>query len=163
MRHALILVVVLVAGCASKQRQGDELMDSVMTYNEGVRWERLAAAATRVPPAERDDFVDERDQLAEDLRISDWEIKRVRQRGERRAEIHVKYTWYRDDEGIVHETHAMQRWERRGRAWLIVGEERLRGDEMPGLTDGPEDEGEGEEPPEDSEEELGSREPAAPM
>jgi hypothetical protein len=114
-----------------------------MTYNDGIRWDRLAVAASRVPPAEREDFVDEKDELGEDLKITDWEVKRVKaERG--KARVHVEYTWYLDDEGIVRETHAIQRWEQRGSAWLMVGERRLRGAEMPGLDD-PEPEEETEE------------------
>jgi hypothetical protein len=43
--------------------------------------------------------------------------------------------------GIVHETHARQSWERKGKAWLIVDERRTRGEEMPGLAEDEEDEG----------------------
>jgi hypothetical protein len=137
MRRALA-TIVLLAGCGAAPKSGEDLMTSVRTYNEGVRWDRLTAAASRVPPAEREDFVDERDELAEDLKISDWEVKRVSDKGRDRAYVHVKYTWYRSDEGIVHETHARQMWERKGKAWLIVGEQRTRGEEMPGLAEPPE-------------------------
>lgn len=143
MRYAILFSVVFAA-CGGPQRaSGEDLVMSVTTYNDGLRWERLAVAASRVPLAEREDFVDERDQLAETLKITDWEIKRVRDEAPGRARVHVKYTWYATDEGIVHETHAMQAWQRKGKAWLIVDERRLRGDEMPGLAE-PEPEADGE-------------------
>jgi hypothetical protein len=125
----------LAVGCGAAPKQGEDLMTSVRTYHEGIRWERLTAAASRVPPAEREDFVDERDELAEDLKITDWEVKRVADKGDDEAFVHVKYTWYLADVGTVHETHARQRWERKGKAWLIVEEERTRGEEMPGLAE----------------------------
>jgi hypothetical protein len=129
-----LLLSVFLAGCGATRKRGEALMESVTVYNDGIRWDRLAVAASRVPAAGRDEFVDERDQLGDDLKITDWEVKRVRQDG-RRARVHVEYTWYRDDEGIVRETHAVQRWEQRGKVWLIVDERRLRGAEMPGLAE----------------------------
>jgi hypothetical protein len=136
----IVTLSVLLAACGAAPKRGEDLMESVMTYNDGIRWDRLAVAASRVPPAEREDFVDEKDELGEDLKITDWEVKRVKsEKG--KARVHIEYTWYRDDEGIVRETHAIQQWEQRGSAWLMVGERRLRGAEMPGLDD--------EEPEED--------------
>jgi hypothetical protein len=35
----------------------------------------------------------------------------------------------------VHETHALQTWERHGKVWWMVDEARLRGAEMPGLAE----------------------------
>lgn len=134
---AFVVISGFLGACGPAPTRGEALLESVTTYNDGVRWDRLAIAASRVPPAERDEFVDERDELAEDLEITDWEVKRVRQEGAARARVHVKYTWYRSDEGVVHETHADQRWERRGKAWLILEEHRLRGEPMPGLAEPP--------------------------
>ena len=42
-------------------------------------------------------------------------------------------SWYKDSEGTLHETQAVQTWELHGKAWLMVDESRLRGAEMPGL------------------------------
>ncbi|HUQ05184.1 MAG TPA: hypothetical protein VM261_21925 [Kofleriaceae bacterium] len=122
---------ILLAGCGATPR-GETLMDAVRTYNDGVRWERFTAAAGRVPSRERDQFLDEREELAEDLRISDYEVVRVKDKGES-ADVQVKLTWYKDSEGTVRETWARQAWERHGKAWRIVEESRVRGAEMPGL------------------------------
>lgn len=133
----LLPVLVLAAACAPPAGGGYALTDAVRTYTEGVRWERFEAAAAVVPPRERDAFLDERDELADDLRITDTEIVRVTERGNR-AEVQVRLSWYRDDEGVVRESVALQRWERQGKAWRLVAEWRARGDEMPGLREAPE-------------------------
>ena len=125
--------IAAVTACGGAA-QRDLLMESVHTYNEGVRWERFTAAAAVVPPAERDDFLDEREALADDLRITDVEIVRVAARGER-ADIQVKMSWYLDSRGTVNETWVRQRWERQGAAWRVVDERRVRGDAMPGLAE----------------------------
>jgi hypothetical protein len=135
---ALISALVLglaAAGCGAPQRSGEELSESVRQFNEGVRWERFAVAAAAIPPHDRSQFVDEMDQRATDLKITDYEVVQVDSRGERTARVHVKLTWYKASEGTVHETHAVQTWERHGKAWWMVDEMRLRGTEMPGLAE----------------------------
>ncbi len=117
--------------CAHAPR-GQPLMDAVRTYNDGVRWSRFTAAASAVPARQRDAFLDEREELAEDLRITDYEVVRVKDTGDA-ANVHIKVTWYMDSEGTVRETWAAQSWERHGKAWRIVDERRVRGYEMPGL------------------------------
>jgi len=75
------------------------------------------------------------DQRAEDVKITDYDVVRVEPRGEREAHVQVKLSWYKPSENTVHETHAMQTWERHGKVWLMVDETRLRGAEMPGLPE----------------------------
>ena len=134
MRIVPILLVLAAAACGHAPKS-EGLLDTVRTYNDGVRWVRFAAAAVAVPPAERETFLDERDELSEDLEITDYEVVRVKQ-GDDRAEIQVKLTWYKQSEGTVHDTWARQTWERQGKAWRIVAEQRVRGASMPGLPDG---------------------------
>ncbi len=131
---ALVAALALaLAGCGGGQ-QREALMASVTTYNEGVRWERFSAAAAAVPPAERDAFLDEREALADDLKITDYEVVRVAEKGAR-AEVQVKVTWFLDSRGSVHDTWVRQRWERQGHTWRVVDERRVRGEAMPGVAE----------------------------
>jgi len=131
-----VLIMVLVAGCGAPQvRSENDLAESVRQFNDGVRWERFGVAATSIPPPERSRFVDEMDQRAEDVKITDYDVVRVEPRGEREAHVQVKLSWYKPSENTVHETHAMQTWERHGKSWLMVDEIRVRGAEMPGLPE----------------------------
>jgi hypothetical protein len=123
------------AGCGASQHRTETLTETVRSYNDGVRWERFAVAAVAVPPAERPEFVDDMDARAKDLRISDYEIVKVDPKGDKLAMVQVKLSWYLDSVGTLRETHAMQTWERKGKGWWIVKEERFRGDEMPGLPE----------------------------
>ena len=131
-----ILITILVAGCGAPQVHGEpDLSESIRSFNDGVRWGRFAAAATALPPPQRSQFVDEMDERADDLKITDYEVVKVDPRGEREAHVQIKLSWYKNSEGTVHETHAMQTWERRGKSWLMVDEIRVRGAEMPGLPE----------------------------
>jgi hypothetical protein len=149
--YAALLVLAAVAGvaggaglggCGAAQREPEPLDQAVRVYNEGLRWQRFDEAASRLPADRRDDFLDQRDQLHDDLRISDYDVIRVRYDGkQRRARVQVKYTWYLESRGVVHETHAVQTWHRGAEIWVMRGERHLRGETMPGLK-GSEDEDE---------------------
>jgi hypothetical protein len=130
-----VLITVVFFACGAQVRSENDLSESIRTFNEGVRWERFSSAATSIPPPQRSQFVDEMDQRASDLKITDYEIVNVVPRGDREARVQIKLSWYRVSEGTVRETHAIQTWERHGKIWLMVEESRLRGAEMPGLPD----------------------------
>lgn len=137
MRAAVIAILMLGCGAAMPHDEPD-LFESVRLFNDGVRWERFSNAAGAIPPKERSQFVDEMDQRASDLKITDYEVVRVDPHGEREAKVQVKLSWYKGSEGMLRETHAVQTWERHGKSWWMVDEIRLRGAEMPGLSERPE-------------------------
>ena len=126
-----------LAACGGARQDADTLQESILNYNEGVRWERFESAATSLPPKLRSEFVDEMDQRAKDLNISQYDIVRVDKPTKKTAKVHLKFAWFKDSEGTLRETHAVQTWERHGKMWWMVEETRLRGDEMPGLLDPP--------------------------
>lgn len=134
-RFALAAALALGAtACGSAPKSGETLMESLFTYHEGIRWQRFAAAAGRLPPDERSHFIDEWDERSRDLKVTDYEIVDVVQRGDE-ATVQVKISWYGDTEGKLHDTHARQSWQRRGKTWILIDEVRARGPQMPGLTE----------------------------
>ena len=130
-----MLLVLLLTACGAAPRAGDTLVDSIRAYNDGVRWGRFEVAASHIPAKERSQFVDDSDERAKDLKITQYDVVNVEQKGEREAKVHIKMEWYSDREGTVHETHAVQQWEKRGKDWMMVDESRLKGTEMPGLPE----------------------------
>src|SRR6476659_9312040 len=127
-----LLFAMVLAGCGGMQ-QPEPLTEAVRSYNDGVRWERFEIAAVHVPPKQRSAFVDGADQRAHDLKITDYDVVKVEPRGEKEARVQIKMSWYKESEGTVHETQAVQTWEKHGKGWLMVDETRVRGPEMPGL------------------------------
>lgn len=138
MKATGLLVLLTLGACATAQSNSDALQESILSYNDGVRWERFETAATVLPPKQRSAFVDEMDLRAKDLKISEYDVIRVDKASAKVAKVHVKLGWYMETEGTLKETHAMQTWERHGRSWWMVEQTRLRGAEMPGLMDRPE-------------------------
>lgn len=132
---SLVVALALAGGCGASAKNTETLTESIRAFNDGVRWQRFSLAANAIPPKERGKFVDEMDQRAEDLRITDYEIVRVDSQGPRVAKVQIKISWYLDSEGTLRETHAVQTWELHGKQWWMVEATRLRGDEMPGLVE----------------------------
>jgi len=131
----LVLALALAACGSSAATNKETLTESIKSYNDGIRWGRFDAAATLRPPRERSQFADDMDKRAKDVKITDYDIVRVDEKGDRLAKVQIKMSWYNDLEGTLHETHSMQTWERHGKAWLMVEEARFRGSEMPGLAE----------------------------
>lgn len=130
-----LALATAATACGGAEKPMDSLTETVRAYNDGVRWGRFTTAAAYIPAAQRAERVDEWDQRAKDLDITDYEILNVIAHGDRNAKVEVKVSWYKESEGTLHETHAVQTWERRGKTWLMVDEARLRGTEMPGLPE----------------------------
>ena len=84
---------------APRQQPASTLADAVRSYNEGVRWERFEIAAVHVPPKQRSQFVDDADERAKDVKITEYDVVKVEQKGEREAEVQIKMSWYKDSEG----------------------------------------------------------------
>ena len=131
-----VLVAVIAGGCGPSAKRLTPLIDQLRDFNASVRWQQFDKAAMSIPVLEREEFLDEREQIAEDLEIDDFEIKRMRYRRSRTwARVDVQYTWHLDSRGIVHKTTARQIWEVSGTDWLLTGESRVKGEPMPGLDE----------------------------
>jgi hypothetical protein len=130
------LVLLAAPGCGGAPKPAEILIDQVRGYNDGIRWRAYAEAAICLPTAEREGFLDRWERVDDDLRVDDYQLKRIRFRDQRRvARVDVEYTWHLDSRGIVHRTVTRQLWRRTGTIWLISEESRLRGPAMPGLSD----------------------------
>jgi len=142
-RVALLISFALVttAGCGAGQRRTENLMEDVRGFNQGIRWNKHPQAALRIPPKEREDFLDEREELEDDLRISDFEIQRVRYNKARtKASVNVRWEWLLDSRGILHKSTTNQKWRLHGKRWLMIEEKLVRGEPMPGVADPEEEE-----------------------
>jgi len=129
--------IALALACGGGAKRTDDMMHDIRAFNEGLRWDKLPQSAIRIPPAERDAFLDEREQLQDELRIDDFDITRLKTEGKlkERANVQIKWVWHMDREGIVKTTTSQQRWKRFGARWLMLRESYVRGDEMPGLAE----------------------------
>jgi hypothetical protein len=141
-----VAAALAAAACGAAPRQIPDITDELRGYHEGLRWRRYDDSALRIAPREREAFLDEREELDEDLRIDDWELLRLRFRDDReRARVDVRFTWHLDSRGIVHKSVVRQEWERRGDLWILAAEVQLRGEAMPGVDQPPDGQGDATE------------------
>src|SRR5687767_3169217 len=130
-----VLIVLALVGCGGQQKPADDLLFDVRGYQEGLRWRRYEDSAARIKPSAREDFLDRRDELDEELRVDDYEIMRVKLTDQGKgATVQVKITWHMDGVGVVKDTVVEQSWERHKVGWILVAEKHKRGDEMPGVV-----------------------------
>ena len=131
----LLAMILSLAACGAVPQDNDTLGDAIRSYNDGVRWGRYGVAAAKVPALERAAFVEDMDERAETVKITDYDVVDIAAVGDHEARVRIKIGWYSTDEQTVHETHAVQTWERQGKLWFMVEESRVRGAEMPGLPE----------------------------
>jgi hypothetical protein len=131
-----IAICVLFAACGPPPSASDTLTDTVRGYNEAIRWERFENAAIALPQKERAQTVDDWDERAHDLKITDVDIVKIDGKGPHEARAQIKLKWFKNSEGTLRETQSIQTWEKKnGKSWELVDERRLRGHEMPGLAE----------------------------
>jgi hypothetical protein len=129
------LAILCLAACGAASHAEDTLGDSVRVFNDDVWWSKFDNAASFVPTGQRADFLDGWDERAKDLKITQYDIVKVTRKTDAEAHVQIKLEWYKDSEGTVRETSALQTWERKGKHWMMVDEARVRGAEMPGLPE----------------------------
>ncbi len=156
----LVAVTMTMTACGGSAKRSHDLLNDVRSYNEGVRWVKLPQAATHILPAEREAFLDTREELEEELRIDDFEIMRLKTDGKEQelAKVQIKWTWHMDRQGIVKTTTSRQDWRRYGSRWIMLKEKHVRGDEMPGIKMEEDKAGDEESESEESESEEGESE-----
>ena len=130
-----LVLLTYLAACGAATHGEDTLTDSIRAFNDDIWWSKFETAAIFLPATERAQFVDDWDERAKDLKITEYDVVRVTRKTDAEARVQVKLEWYKSSEGTVHETHALQTWERRGKHWMLVDESRMRGSEMPGLPE----------------------------
>jgi hypothetical protein len=123
---AAIALATLACGVAEGPRE--KLKHSAFSFNEGLRWGRYNEVLPRVDPETRDHFMELHQGWGKDIRISNAEmLQTVVDDKNEKAQISVKFTWYRIDEMVECETITVQHWERRDGEWLMIAEEHQSG------------------------------------
>ncbi len=142
--HALTLGIALAvlgaSGCIFQNVSPIErLRDSVIGYNEEVRWGRTDLAIQRVEPEFRPRFVISHRSWGRDVQIGDMDIMNVQVAGEEResAESVVLYRWYDQRTMLLADTTVRQVWEKGVNEYTLVSEQIIAGD--PSLLEIPEE------------------------
>lgn len=137
-RRVLILIAVCALACAGAPKgrgHEDDLLNEIRAYQEGLRWRRLEDAAARLPPKDREQFLDRLERLDGELFVDDYEITRVKMTADgEAATVQVKLTWHLDSVGVVYESVLESTWTHEGKLWLRTKEVLKTGEPVPGVA-----------------------------
>lgn len=119
---------MMLSACGAMPKSGETLMESVQTFNDGVRWERYTVAASRVDATLRAAFLQQAEADSNDVKIAEYDVLGVEGAQGDKATVAIKLKWYRESQGTVQSTQLQQRWVRSGRVWLLREQTWLKGD-----------------------------------
>lgn len=127
---ALALPIAFVACLGRSQMTQERLRDSVVGYNDELRFGRMDLAVQRVAPPLRAAFVGGHYRWGREITIADAELVNVEAVGEDydRAVSFVTFRWYATGSTIVRETLVRQEWVKDHSTYALVAEAVIDGD-----------------------------------
>ena len=124
-----ILAGLVLPACGPSQKSKSNLQETVLVFNEGVRWGRLQDVLPRIHPDSVEHFLEMHKEFGKEIKISDYELINAHHDGEsKKADVTVQISWYRQSEMVVRTTMLVQHWEEKGQDWIMIAEEYLSGD-----------------------------------
>jgi hypothetical protein len=109
------------SGC-SNATTSEKLRDTVLHFNDNVRWQRYRDAARALPPRRRAAWVTAMSRFGQVVSIDEYDMRPV-EVGEDFAVIEVDLAYHRHDDLKVHREKRQQMW------WLVDGAWMLKSDE----------------------------------
>lgn len=102
---------LLLAGCAGGLDTQTAVRNAVDEFHDGFRWGAMGSMLPHVRPADQDTFMTDYQASMEGVAIADYEVQRVQiaENGDSAA-VWVSFSWYRQDEMIVHEAYVREEW-----------------------------------------------------
>jgi hypothetical protein len=131
MRFALLspLALSLAACTALHQPPAVRVQEAATELNVNTRFGRMELATESVAPTARDSFIKHRRAWGNDIRVADYDLSSLRvKEGDQEAETLVSVSWYRIDQGDLHQTTIKQSWKSFKGDWKLVDEARKDGD-----------------------------------
>ena len=132
MRRIVIVLGVaslaLVVGCPMPPSPAAQMQTTAIDFNTNVRFGRMELAIEHVAPKEREEFMEHRKGWGSTVHLADYEMVGAHMKSEEDAEVSVRYSWYRPDQGDLHLTTVRQKWKELKGDWMLVAEARSDGD-----------------------------------
>ena len=117
---AAAIVLLGVVGCGQRTEKKDDVRLTVQTYHNHLRWGRYAAASTMMDPADREEFLGRHDELGDDYKIVELELRSMKFKSETEVETKVVIKWLREPNMTVRKDKLLETWVRAGDGWLLT-------------------------------------------
>ena len=102
--------------------------DAANELNTNQRFGRMELVAERISDEGRAKFFEKRKAWGTKIQIADSEIEAFKMDGESKAEVTLKVSWYRVDQGDLLITTVKQSWKDFKGTWKLTNETRFEGD-----------------------------------
>ena len=119
-----LVACALLMACGASQESQDKLRETVVRFNEGVRWGRLQDVMPYVYAENSAHFLEMHKAFGKDIQVSDYEIITVTLDSEKKkADVNVQISWYRLSQMVSYTTILVQHWEKQKQDWIMIAEE----------------------------------------
>jgi hypothetical protein len=123
------LLSLTLGACLTATAGAARAQEAANEFNLQTRFGRMEVATEKLVPASREELLRHRLGWGTRIRIGDSETAGIRMIGKENteAEVSVKVSWYRQDEGELNVTVLKQRWRDVNGDWRLFSEERADG------------------------------------
>ena len=129
MRNAIFISALVVAtGCMMPPQGAALVQQTTQQFNFDTRFGRMELAMEQVSPKYTEEFIKRHRFWGGAIHVTDAEPLGQRMRGQDNADVSVRLTWYRAEEGELRTTILKQKWHLYPAGWRLDSEERLDGD-----------------------------------
>lgn len=110
------------SGCAgAEQEKKSNLGRNVKVFHQHLRWARYYEASLFMPAEEQEVFLGRQEELGEDWRVVEVEIKSLRVIiPEKEAEAEVMIAWTRAPDVVVHRDKVIETWKNIDGHWKVT-------------------------------------------
>ena len=121
-----LLIASMLSGCGATPNRMTHLKDSLRSFNQQVRWGRWGGAATLVVPEIREEWMAERIQGGQGIKITDVSILGVESDGPRatEAKVMIGIAYYRESDMTLNRSIWKQEWTHTRSGWQLKSEEK---------------------------------------
>lgn len=113
-----LAAVVLLAGCAGGYDTQTAVRNAVDEFHDGFRWGAMGSMLPHVRLTEHETFTADYQESMDGVSIADYEVQRLQIADDGdSAKVWVSFSWYRENEMIVHEAHVREEWLDTGGGW----------------------------------------------
>ncbi len=114
-------ILIVFSSCGGYTSPGEKLQRAVFRYNNAVRWSNYAVAGEYIPPEERAEYLADRRDASNELRILEFNIDEVRHANlASKAEVLVTFRWVQPASNIVNNSTFTQHWHYgENKIWLL--------------------------------------------
>ena len=127
-----LMMGVVFAGLISCSQAGkkEDIMTSVQLYHANIRFARYRSASKYLVQAEKNRFMGRVEEIGDDLKITDFEIKDIIYNEDGTIDVEVEFTWYKLPSATVQKTRQIETWASKEEGWLIVNRTDRKGEEI---------------------------------